>query len=80
MKNEIRTYLTTQPAFADAGKVSDTDSLLEAGVIDSLRMLDIITHLEKMYGIQVDDMDMTPENFDSIEAIAAYVTRKQADQ
>lgn len=57
--------------------LSDRDSLLEAGIIDSVMMLDLIAYLEKAHGISVGEDDMVPENFDSIEAIARYVERRR---
>lgn len=77
MKNEIRTYLTNNRASSDAGQFDDQESLLEAGVIDSMAMVDLIAHLEKTYAITIDEDDMVPENFDSVEAIVTYVTGKQ---
>ena len=73
VNDEIRAYLTSIPAAVSMDEVSDSDSLLESGIIDSMSMVDLIAHLEKTYDIQVAEDDMTPENFDSIEAIASYV-------
>lgn len=76
MKDEIRNYLKTHRASEDASQFGDDDSLLELGVIDSMTMIDVIAHLEGTYGISVDDDDMTPEHFDSVNGIAAYVAGK----
>ena len=77
MKTELREYLTNNRAGDNLPEFGDGDSLLEAGVIDSMVMVDLITYLERTYGITVDEDDMVPENFDSIDAIAAYVARRQ---
>ena len=79
MKKEIRAYLDEHRASEDVGEFGDEDSLLELGVIDSLSMVNLITHLENAYGIVVDEDDMTPENFDSVEAIASYVKHKHEE-
>lgn len=77
MKEEIRDYLLANRATDGAVDFGDQESLLESGVIDSMAMVDLITHLEKTYSISVDEDDMVPENFDSVDAITAYVTSKQ---
>jgi acyl carrier protein len=74
VKEEIRAFLTAHRAFDDATEFSDEDSLLESGVLDSVVMVDLISHLEKTYGIKIHEDDMTPENFDSVNSIVAYVT------
>lgn len=80
MKSELRRYLTAHRASQEATDFSDDESLLDAGVIDSMTMADLIVHLENEYGIRVDEDDMIPENFDSIDAIVAYLQRKTGQQ
>jgi acyl carrier protein len=60
----------------DASSVTDTESLMEAGVLDSLRLMDLVPELEKQFGITVEAEDLTPENFDSISAISNFVAGK----
>ena len=56
--------------------LTNTDSLLENGIIDSVRMLELISFLEQQYNIKVDDDDLYPENFDTLAAIENYVKRR----
>ena len=76
MKDEIRTYLLSHSATAGIAELADDESLLEAGVLDSMSMVDLIAFIEKTYGIAIDEDDMVPENFDTIDAMAAYVGEK----
>lgn len=80
MRNEIREYLIEHRATDQIGEFTDEESLLESGVIDSMAMVGLITHLEEAYGIGVDEDDMIPENFDSIGAIVSYVRRKRGEK
>ncbi|MGZ8197708.1 MAG: acyl carrier protein, partial [Burkholderiales bacterium] len=61
-------------------RVADGVSLLDAGIIDSTGVMELVSFLEQEFGIQVDDQDLVPENLDSISALAAFVTRKLALQ
>lgn len=58
-------------------KVSDTDSLKNNGIIDSVGMLDLINGLQEQFGISIEDRDVLPQNLDTLEAIAAYIERKR---
>lgn len=60
--------------------ISDTESLLDAGLIDSTGVLELVGFLETEFGIQVADADIIPENLDSIRAIADYVAGKTMDR
>ena len=69
---EVRQFLSDRLHRKVEG-VGDRDSLLESGVIDSMAVLEIVGHIEQQYGVTVSDDDMMPENFDTIEAIAAFI-------
>jgi acyl carrier protein len=73
---KLRQYLRTNFIFGSDDRVADGDSLLDAGIIDSTGVMELVSFLEQEFGIQVDDQDLVPENLDSIDALAAFVTRK----
>ena len=58
--------------------LSESDSLLESGLIDSMGVLELVTFLESTFSIQVADEEVVPENLDTIAGIVAYVRRKRA--
>jgi acyl carrier protein len=39
--------------------------------------MELVGFLEQRYGISVGDEDLTPENFESVERIEAFVERKR---
>lgn len=49
------------------------ESLFESGLLDSFSLTDVVSALEKEYGITVPDADLNPRKFDSIEKIDAYL-------
>lgn len=53
-------------------------SFLEAGIIDSTGVLELVCFLESTFGIEIADDEMLPENLDSIRAVSTYVQRKVA--
>lgn len=46
--------------------------------IDSIIALEILTQVENRFGIVVEDEDITPALVDSLDALSAYVAKKQA--
>jgi acyl carrier protein len=57
--------------------IADDASFLDAGIIDSTGVLELVSYLEDTWGITVADDEMLPENFDSIRGIVAYLQRKR---
>ena len=75
----VRRFIGENFLFRDDGDAITHDaSLLDAGIIDSTGVLELVSFLETTFGIEVQDDEMLPENLDSIRAITAYVTRKLA--
>ena len=59
-------------------ELSSGDDLVGLGVIDSLGFVELVEEVQSRYGVTVTDIEITEENFGSIDAIAAFVERKQA--
>lgn len=78
IKNEVRQLIVKHFYMADPSSLSDEASLLESGIIDSTGVLEMISFIENIFGVAVEDSEMLPDNLDSISRIAAFVTRKQA--
>jgi acyl carrier protein len=57
--------------------VHDSD-LLAGEIIDSLGIVQLIAFLEAKYAIKVNDDDLDPENFRTLDSIVAFVGKKQA--
>jgi acyl carrier protein len=77
---KIRGYIRESFLFGSDQKLSDEDSLLDAGVIDSTGAMELVSFLESEFRVDVNDQDLVPENLDSVAAMTAFVTRKLASQ
>jgi acyl carrier protein len=53
--------------------LGNATSLLDTGVLDSLNLLRLVVFIQERFGIVVDDVDLVPENFDTVDAICAYL-------
>jgi acyl carrier protein len=58
--------------------LGNATSLLETGIIDSLSLLRLVVFIQQRLGITVDDVDLVPEHFDTIDAICAYLRSREA--
>ena len=76
-KTAVRQFIIENFLFEEDENLKDDTSFLENGIIDSTGVLEMVTFLEETYDIHVEDEDMIPENLDSLEAIANYITRKK---
>jgi len=56
--------------------LGDSDSLFDQGILDSLRLFDLVSMIEPRFGIRVRDTDLVPDNFDTLANLAAYVSSR----
>lgn len=59
--------------------LGNTTSLLETDILDSLNLLRLVMFIQERYGIAVDDVDLIPENFDTVDAICAYLRSRATE-
>ena len=78
-RSKVRKFLEDNFLFRDdSAAISDSVSLLDAGLIDSTGILELVAFLETEFSITMADADIIPDNLDSVETIVRYVERKLA--
>ena len=76
---EIRAFIIDNFLFGSSAlQLSQHDSFLERGIIDSTGILELVAFVENQYQVRVDDRELVPENLDSIDRLVAFVHRKHA--
>lgn len=78
IRRKVRSFLLANYLFTeDESALDDSVSFLESGLVDSTGMMEVIFFIEETFSIGVDDVEMIPENLDSVESLVAFVARKQ---
>jgi acyl carrier protein len=54
--------------------------LIKGGVLDSMNLLRVVGFIEKTLKLPVDDEDLNPDNFRSLQTIVAYILRLQGGE
>lgn len=73
---DIHRHLTDTLLLGPAAGV--TQPLFDSGLIDSAGFVMLVSFLEDRFGIILDGDDLVPENFDTVDRMAALVERKHA--
>jgi acyl carrier protein len=77
VKTLIRDFVLESFLFTDDAEQLPPDaSFLEEGIVDSTGVLELVMFVEEAFNITVDDEEIVPENFDSVDRLARYVQRK----
>jgi acyl carrier protein len=76
----VREYVIENFLYMRQGyEFSDTDSLLEHGIIDSMGVIELVTFVRDEFGVDAEDGEITEENFGSLDAIAGFVYKRRPE-
>lgn len=62
---------------ADEPISAETD-LLESELLDSLLIMDVVAHVEKTFGVKLDNADIAPRHFRTAGSLANLVAERQS--
>jgi len=74
---ELTEYILREIA-VEHGKESlePDENLLTQGLIDSMGILKLVSFIESNFGIKVDNEDIVPENFETLNDMSRFVGKK----
>jgi len=76
---QIKNFIAKNLLFSSDGfNYPDDASFIDEGIVDSQGVMDLVFFVEENFNIQVQDNEIVPDNFDSVEKVTAYIQRKQA--
>ena len=58
--------------------LGDDENLFESGIVNSLFAVQLMTFVERSFGIEIGMEDLDVENFKSVNATATFINRKSA--
>ena len=74
IEKDVRNFIAENLTFSDDPDELDADlSMIEADIIDSTSILELVSYLEERFEIQIEDSAVVPANLDSLIRIADFV-------
>ena len=75
LKNELFAYVK-ENTFKETDSLKSDTKIFVEGIFDSMGFALLLDFLETKFKIQAEDSDLVEENFESIDAIAEFILRK----
>jgi acyl carrier protein len=77
IEQSIRSFVIENFLFGEPdAQLSNEDSFLENGLVDSMGILTLVEFVKDKYTISIEDEEIVPDNWDSVHRIAAFVQNK----
>src|SRR6266581_2598791 len=75
-KEKVRAFVLDYAADRGVTEVKDDEPLLTTNIIDSLGSFRMIAFLEETFPLTIEDTDMVPENFQTLNDVESFVASK----
>lgn len=75
LKEKIRHFIIKSSYVPEETVKPDTLIFMQ-GILDSMGFINLINFLEESFSLKVNDNDLIETNFESVNAIAEFVTKK----
>lgn len=76
IKTKVRNFIVENFLFGEDDGLEGGTSFLDEGIIDSMGILELVEFLSEEFSITVEDEELLPENLDSIDNVARFLSRK----
>jgi acyl carrier protein len=77
IRSALRAFIAKDLLFSDGSyPYEDDSSFLREGIVDSMGIVELVAFVSDTYQIEVTRDEVVLDHFDSIERLAAFVTRK----
>lgn len=78
IKEKLKTFIINNFLLgAETNDLSDNDSFLEKGIIDSTGIIELVGFVQETFDIRIEDMELIPDNLDSLNKLQAFIIRKK---
>jgi acyl carrier protein len=78
-KERVREFIRTEIMLEETSSLTDETPILKE-VVDSLSLMQLVAFLEEEFDVEIEDVDITAENFTSVATIDGFLQAKLADQ
>jgi acyl carrier protein len=76
VKEKVRAFVLEYAADRGVTEIKDDEPILTNNIIDSLGSLRMIDFLETAFPLTIEDTDMLPENFQTLNDVEIFINRK----
>lgn len=76
IRHSLREFIVNQSSLEDSSVLQDDTDLFAIGLLDSLMTVTLVAFCEEEFQCQMDIEELSPENFSSLNALTAFVSRK----
>lgn len=80
IETAIERFIINEITMGAQTKIEPNQSLLSSGILDSLALLRLIGFIEEQFGVTVEDDEVVPDNFETVNNLSTFLNRKMSSK
>lgn len=78
VREQVRGFLRDTALYLEPDReLRDDDDLIGQGLLDSMGFVELVEMVQSRFGVAVKDVQITEDNFGSVDAVVAFVARQR---
>ncbi len=77
-REPIRAFIVDNFLLGSAAELEDNTELMEAGILDSTGVIELVAFLEATFGVSIGDEEIVSKNLNSVNYIASFIVQKSS--
>lgn len=74
---KLASYITASILKQPGRQLDPSGPLLSSGLVDSFSLVDLALFIEDTFGVHIDDTELNPQTFDTLDQLAALVEARR---
>ena len=79
IEDQLRVFIADEAPMESGAVLTDDYPLIERGVVDSMGILNIVSFIEREFGVEVQDEELVQGNFGTISSMARLIASKREE-
>jgi acyl carrier protein len=76
IRSKVREFIASEIMYEEDASTLTEDTPLIGGIMDSLGLMQLVNFIEEEFGVTIEDLEVTADNFQTIGDIDRLVTSK----
>lgn len=74
--NAVKEFIIENFLFGEEEQLKSDTDFFDKGIIDSTGVIELVSFIEETFSISVDDEELIPQNFSSLDKIDVFLQKK----
>lgn len=76
LQKSLNDYLVENSSVSVSGTIDPEENLLDTGILDSLGIAEITEFMEKEFGVEIDEEEISAKNYRSLKTLTDFCLAK----